>query len=181
MPRGFTLIETLVVLFILSIIASVVLPELSSSNPHRLDSASKEVAAALRFARDESIRTGQVYGVDIDVTTTRLYVFKAGTGNNPIVGTSIAYHPLTKQLYDTVLADDYSGLSITVPAIELFTYYTLTTGESYVLFDEEGTPFLRQPSSGNAFILEASDIQLNYGNLSKKVILEFGYGRVVVQ
>lgn len=178
---GFTLIETLVVLFIVSVIASVVLPELSSSNPVRLDAASNEVASALRFAREESIRTGQVHGVDIDVSTTRLFVFKAGTGANPLVGLSIVYHPFSKQLYDSVLSDNYSGLSIAVPAVDLFNYYMLTSGEPYVLFDEEGTPFLRQSSTGDSFLLELSEIDLVNGDLSKQVIVEPGYGRVIVE
>ncbi len=177
---GFTLIETLIVLFILSIIASVVLPELSSSNPARLDSASNEVATALRFARDESIRTGQVHGVHLDTVTTRLYAFKAGTGANPLTGLLVDYHPHSKQPYDFLLSDNSStkgvGFSSVIP---LFHYYTLASSVSYVLFDEEGTPFWRDSVSGNSFILESANIDMSYGDLIQQVVLEPGFGRVL--
>lgn len=99
-----------------------------------------------------------------------------------MVGLYVAYHPLSKQLYEFVLSDNSSIGGVAFSTVNsLFTYYTLSGDVPYVLFDEEGTPFWRDPTSGNSFILESSNIELIYGDLTKQVILESGYGRVVVQ
>ncbi len=54
--RGFTLLETLVVVVLIGIVALAAVPLLSSQNPTKLDVAAAEVGNALRFAIGEAER-----------------------------------------------------------------------------------------------------------------------------
>ena len=54
--HGVTLVELLVVISILGVVALVAIPDFSSSKPAQLDLAANEFAAAMRFARSESMR-----------------------------------------------------------------------------------------------------------------------------
>src|SRR6266704_1172060 len=51
--RGFTLLETLLVVVLIGIVALAAVPLLSSQNPTKLDVAAAEVGNALRFALGE--------------------------------------------------------------------------------------------------------------------------------
>lgn len=63
-PRGFTLMELLVVLLIILIVSAVALPTVFSSYSHRqVDEAGRLVQASLAGARDKAIRTGRPSGV----------------------------------------------------------------------------------------------------------------------
>ena len=64
---GFTLLEVLVVLVLVSVITAVVAPAVGSGvQTLRLQSAARHVAAALRLARDRAIRRQEVYFVSFD-------------------------------------------------------------------------------------------------------------------
>src|SRR5438128_8513713 len=56
--RGFTLLETLVVVVLIGSVALAAVPLLSSQNPTKLDVAAAEVGNALRFAIGEAERSG---------------------------------------------------------------------------------------------------------------------------
>ncbi|TMG78042.1 MAG: prepilin-type N-terminal cleavage/methylation domain-containing protein [Betaproteobacteria bacterium] len=56
--RGFTLLETLVVVVLIGTVALAAVPLLSSQNPTKLDVAAAEVGNALRFAIGEAERSG---------------------------------------------------------------------------------------------------------------------------
>ena len=51
------------------IAAAVAIPDISTTNPNRLDLAAEEIAQAIRFARSESLRTGEIHGVHEEVRT----------------------------------------------------------------------------------------------------------------
>lgn len=134
--RGFTLLETLVVMFIIGIIASVVLPQLTSSDPYKLEIASRDLVNALRFARDESIRTGTSHGIDYTSAAKLLQVYRLDSANTHQYD---VYHPVDKKL----LWLDYSATGDQAP-VQL-TSVTLTyggsgTNRSNLSFDEYGTP-----------------------------------------
>ena len=100
---GYTLLEILLVLSILGIATAVAMPMLSSNDPHALNVASQATADAIRFARDESMRTARVHGVDITPAEKRIRVFRADTSSEPWVPIYDVRDPVSKQLYDLTL------------------------------------------------------------------------------
>lgn len=78
MPRraspGYTLIELLMVVAILSIVAVIALPVAQRVTQASTDVAVDEVAHALRFARDEARRKGEQRLVSCDLANGRLTV-----------------------------------------------------------------------------------------------------------
>ena len=95
----------LVVMFILGVIASVVLPEFSSRSSYKLETASRELVNAIRFAREESIRTGNPHGIILSSTdeTAKVYELIAGTATYNI------YHPIDKKLYTLDMRNRFSN------------------------------------------------------------------------
>ena len=135
-PRGFTLLETLVVVFIVGIIASVVLPQFTPSNSYKLKTASNELANALRFARVEAIRTATPHGVDYTDASKLLQVYRLDTTSTHQYD---VYHPVDKKL----LWLDYSTTGDQAPVqLDSVTlqYGGNATNRIYISFDEYGTP-----------------------------------------
>ena len=73
---GFTLVELLIVVFVLGIAAMIALPNFQDERRLRLDAVANEVADALRFARNESMRTGTSHGVRVTDTSGPVRVFE---------------------------------------------------------------------------------------------------------
>jgi prepilin-type N-terminal cleavage/methylation domain-containing protein len=63
-PRGFTLVEALLVIALIGIVAIATVPLLRSEAPTKLDAAAVEAGNALRFALSEANRTGGYLLVD---------------------------------------------------------------------------------------------------------------------
>ncbi|PLY15046.1 MAG: hypothetical protein C0631_07920 [Sedimenticola sp.] len=110
--NGLSLVELTVVIMILVIVAVVAIPHLASTDPHRIELAAKQVAGAIRFARSESIRTGEVHGVAVDYNQSdaagkEITVYKADLAQSPFAVDSIAYHPVDKQPYDRMITETY--------------------------------------------------------------------------
>ncbi|SRR5712692_1489813 len=99
--RGFTLVETLVVVVLIGILALAAIPLLSSQDPTRLDAAAAEVGNALRFAISEANRGGGYVLVD-GSAPGRLQVL-----NSDASGASLAavIDPLTKRALDIGTSD----------------------------------------------------------------------------
>lgn len=69
---GFTLLELLVVVAILAMLVAVVPPLVSAAVPGaKLKSATREVAAALRYARSQAITHGQDVTVHLSIKSRR--------------------------------------------------------------------------------------------------------------
>ena len=64
---GFTLIELIVVIFIISLTASIVMPSLWGSGERALKSEAKRIGNTLRYIYDEAISKKQTYRLKIDI------------------------------------------------------------------------------------------------------------------
>ena len=74
LSRGFTIIEVLIVVVILSIAAFVAIPMVGSAASMQIRSASNMIAADLEYARSMAISRGQNYSVVFDAATDRYWI-----------------------------------------------------------------------------------------------------------
>ena len=65
--KGFTLLELIVALFLISLITAVVLPSFAGFGGRKLKSEAREVASILRFVHDSAISRKETYWVKFDL------------------------------------------------------------------------------------------------------------------
>ena len=68
---GFTLIELIVVIFIISLTASIVMPSLWGSGERALESEAKRIGNTLRYIYDEAVSKKRTYTLKIDIENSR--------------------------------------------------------------------------------------------------------------
>lgn len=74
---GFTIIEILIVTVVIGLIAALAVPEFAGAiQKIRFHSASSDVVSALRLARSSAIAKQAQYGVDINMETRSITVFR---------------------------------------------------------------------------------------------------------
>ena len=74
--KGFTLLELLVVLVIISLMSALVVPKIAGSMVNlKLKTASKRVSAALRYARSNAVSEKRTYAAAFDFDKNRLSIF----------------------------------------------------------------------------------------------------------
>src|SRR5438477_11555363 len=84
--RGFTLVELMMVILVVSIIASLALPALSDTNTARLQAAAAVLASDIETAQGLSISNPQAkYTVRFDPGVNRWWVALTTTPDTPIV------------------------------------------------------------------------------------------------
>ena len=178
--HGVTLVELLIVVTLLGVVAVVAIPNLRSEDPYRLELAAREIANAIRLARSEALRTGEVHGVQISQNTHRVVAYKADMSTSPVGMESILYHPVSKQRVDfeTINAPMTSGVSITNTQ-DPFLY--ATGRRKNLLFDASGLPMWIVNSTGSTYALLDGVINLGYGNIVLGVQVAPITGRVTVQ
>lgn len=82
-PRGFSLVELLVVVLILAILATFALPLVGTNVHERLDAASEVLVSDLELARSLAVSNASNYRVTFD-TTTYTYSLKHVGGNTAL-------------------------------------------------------------------------------------------------
>ncbi len=189
MARGFTLLETLVVMFILGIIASVALPDLSGSNSYKLDRAAEELAMGLRYARDESVRTGEPHAFDLirpgtAVENKRVRIYKLNMADPAQFDSSfLLYHPISKHPFEYNFYDQMDGVIIN-SQLQNFSYDNPGSGfynDERIFFDKEGKPFIYDNSFSPKYrVYESGHLRVEYNDQEKIIKVEAG-GWVVIQ
>ena len=171
---GLTLIELVVVISVIAIIAAVAAPAFSEPDEATLDRAATEVAAALRYAQSESIRTGLTHGVIGDTSTSTLRIYRLDETVSPPVVVYDVYDPLTKQLYSLPLADTDADLRL---ADASFTFDSVGSPISYVRFSPEtGVPSYND--SGVLRMLESGFFRIELDDQARLVSVAPITGRV---
>ncbi len=173
---GLTLIELVVVISVIAIIAAIAYPALPTDNSKELDAAAAQFAAAMRFARTESMRTGEPHGFRFLTNQYRIRVFSADTTGSPWAWVWDVYHPIDKQLFDYTFPPELTGSS--PPVTHDFTYRGTCNTQAVIYFDGNGTPWCLDPET---VLLESYRLDLVAGSNQRSVSLDGITGRVTVQ
>lgn len=176
LEHGFSLLELLIVVTILGITALVVVPDISTTDPGKLDIAAQEIAQAIRHARSEAIRTGQPRGFYLQSAAGRIRVFSPDTGTHPWTLNYDVYHPVSKQLYDVNL-----GTHTFAEVDSLLgsrSYYGTCNSPDSIYFDSNGIPRCADPET---VLLKHYQVTLALGNHARIVTLDSITGRVSIQ
>ena len=108
---GFTLIEILIVVAIIGITALVIIPAFNSyEDEQKLTMAAAELTDALRYARNEAIRTGNTFRVAINADNDQFLIEDLAA----LPGQAVI-HPVNRTPYriDFSASGRYSGTDIT--------------------------------------------------------------------
>ena len=174
--RGYTLIELVLVVVIVSALASIVLPTLAPGQSIKLDLAATEIAAAMRFARVEALRLGVARGFRQESTAKRVRVFSMDTQTTPATLVYDIYHPVDKQIYDKSFTQQpfaFGGDMNHTPA-----YRGTCNAPENIYFDAGGIPWCADPDN---VLLLRFDVTLTIGANSLVVTLHGLTGRVTIQ
>lgn len=179
--KGTTLYNLIIVVTIISIFSVIAIPSFTSNDKYQLDLASEQIVFAIRFARSEALRTGDVYGVDIDRSTKQIKVYKADLVANPVVPDFIAYHPINKNGYSYYFDTDLNLASISISNTTDPFLFSDTVRRKSLLFDANGTPIWFDSSTGSTFQLSSGVVELSKGGSTSTVNVQPLNGRVIVQ
>ncbi|MEQ1560848.1 MAG: GspH/FimT family protein [Methyloglobulus sp.] len=171
---GLSYIEIVIVVIILGIVAAAAMPNLSSTDPTKLDNAANEVSSAIQFAQAEAIRTKIPRGINTDATNDRIRVYSlpAATPTYDI------YHPIDKKLYDIQLKTDafIGGVDLVSAS---FAFTGASSSSTNLDFSAEGIP--KVTSAGADYMLSSGTITLSYRGQQRIISIAPMTGRVTVQ
>ena len=173
---GFTLVELVAVVMILAIFAYVAMPNLSSTEPAKLDAAVKIQVEAIRFARSEAMRLGKPVGFRQQNAQKRMRVFNLDTGTSPWTVLYDVYHPVSKKLWAIRIDDHPFAAADDVSTTKVFRGTCNTPSNIY--FDENGIARCAKPET---IPLERYDVIVTLGSHTRTVSLNGFTGKVTVQ
>ncbi len=167
--HGYTLAEMLAVCAVLSIAAVVALPSAQPMAEFRADTAAGEIVLAMRFAREEALRTGAWRKFACDVQQNRISIVGLNTGGANVEDSSVpVLHPGNRAAYAVQLNAAPPGSNVALAGCS-FTFADGTTA-STVAFDNAGNP-VRGTGTATARVqaLTAGTILLGTGNAARTI------------
>ncbi len=161
------------------------IPTFSSKDPQKVDLAADIIAQALRYARSESIRTGDIHGVLIDTNDSEalgkdITVFRADLGQKPFGNLGTLYHPVTKQSYDLWLSDNPSTRNVEFSSTSKpFRFEGITDKQRYLFFNPQGQPVYVQ--AGVLYAYLKGNVRVKQGDVDRRIRIEPTTGKVTVK
>ena len=71
--RGFTLLELIVVIFIISLLAGIVFPSFRVLSKRQLSSDARRIASLLQYLSDSAMASKETYSVDFDLQKSSIF------------------------------------------------------------------------------------------------------------
>jgi Tfp pilus assembly protein FimT len=169
---GHTLAELLIVCAVLAVAAAVALPSAQPVAEFRADAAASEVVQALRFARQEAMRTSAYRMLACDLGRNQLSVVPPDGSPDD----DVPKDPLTKMNYKVVLGQAPAGSNATLSACS-FKFADSTTAAT-LGFNANGNP-VRGTGAGPAAAqaLTSGTVLVSIGNATRTISID-AIGRV---
>jgi len=168
--HGHTLAELLIVCAVLAVAAAVALPSAQPVAEFRADAAASEVVQALRFARQEAMRTGAYRAFGCDTRNNQLSVYVPDASG--AFAAKVA-HPLSKMDNYTVNVGQVPAGGNTPLTSCRFVFSDRSTG-TFVGFDANGNPI---GVNKNIIALSSGTIVIGTGNVTRTISIDAN-GRV---
>jgi prepilin-type N-terminal cleavage/methylation domain-containing protein len=161
--HGYTLAELLVVCAVLAVTAAVALPSAQPVAEFRADAAAGEVVQALRFARQEAMRTNAYRMLACDLAKNQLSVIlpDGSADESP-------KDPLTKMNHNVVLGQAPAGSNATLGACSF--KFADNTSAPTLGFDPSGNPV--RGSGPAAQALTGGTILVTIGNATRTIAID---------
>ena len=174
---AFSIMELLLVVAILGIVALELITRSSGVvGEKKLELAASEVAAALRFANSEAVRTGVYHGARFSTADNRALVYRLDTSGSPPVEEYSVFHPVDKRLYRVELANGGFTQGVNI-SLSDFRFGGAATAYESVAFAATGMPI----SPVDLTLMDQGQVDLTDGQMTKSVTLAPVTGRVSVQ
>jgi len=179
--RGYTLLELVIVVSVISIIAAIAVPGVSTNDDAKLKLAAENVADAIRFARSEALRTGEGHGLTVSQATQKVTVKKYDLTTAPVSTLHTLVHPVDKQPYDFNINTRATTQGVVISNAQDVFNYTGLGGRRSLIFDATGTPKWIVGSGPTTYLLSDADIELTHRGQQRIVSVAPITGRVTVQ
>jgi len=165
--------ELLIVCAVLAIAAAVALPSAQPVAEVRADTAASEVVQALRFARQEAMRSGAYRMLRCDAARNEVSVYIPDTSG---AAAAMLKHPLSKMDYTVNLGQAPAGSNIALTGCR-FQFADRTTAAT-LAFDGNGNPVRGTGAAADqAQALSSGAVVLGAGNVTRTVAVDIN-GRV---
>lgn len=132
---GLSLVELLIVCAVLAIAAAVALPSVQPAAEFRADAAAEQIVQAVRFARQEAMRSGALRMVGCDQTANQLSVYVPDTNGAPV---TMLQDPLRKTDYVVVPGRAIAGSGFSLTSCNFV--FADGSSASMLAFDAGGNP-----------------------------------------
>lgn len=164
--NGFTLIELIMVMVLLSIVSVTAFIAISSYRTQHLYAAAERIAGDLRYAKNLALTSTKWHGVVFNVDPANTYSLYETDG---LTDTLIKKPEDPGQDFTVNLSQDYSGISISNVSI---------SGGSQVEFNPYGAPYTDKTGSA---LTSTGIITLSGGGPTASVCISPESGRIDIQ
>lgn len=166
-PRGFTLVEILVVVVILGIASALVIPQISSRGDLRAAAGARMIMADLIYAQNRAIATQKPHYIKFEPDKKQYALYDDPAMSTPLV------HPVQKEPYITRF--ETTG-TLAVPDVKL---KSVDFDDGHVLvFDVLGSPRVPNGSGTTDELLSEGKIVLKSGDFEMQVLVQPFTGEV---
>lgn len=153
---------------ILVMLGSVALPRVDATQQSRMDLAADAVANAIRFSRDEAVRTGLRHMVSFDTNTQQVQVAELASNGPAPVPLPLARHPLSRQPYVIDLDDDPGLGNVQIASLTLS--YDGVGSQNSLDFTAAGVP--HHQSLSNLRRMISGEVVLTLDGVSRTVNID---------